>query len=304
MKSLIIPPSLQPGDKIHLVSPSSRIDKRFLEGARLKFESWGYKVITGQYADGEYGSYAGTFQQRLDDLQQAMDDPQAKVIFCSRGGYGAIHLIDKLDFTAFARNPKWLVGFSDITALHCLFQSKGFASLHAPMAKHLTVEPENDLCTGLLKQILEGKRPEYQTDSHRLNRKGTATGILRGGNMAVAHGLCGTPYDIPADNTVLFIEDIGEKPHAIERMLYNLKLDGRLARLAGLMVGQFTEYNEPKPPMPTVYESIAALVKEYDYPVCFGFPVGHISRNLPLINGSRVTFSVKDNEVRLYFEGT
>ena len=301
MNSLILPPHLEKGDKIYIISPSSRIDPRFLKGAKEMFQQWGYRVVMGKHAKAQMGAYAGSIKQRLADLQKAMDDPDAKVIFCSRGGYGAVHLIDQLDFTAFHQHPKWLVGFSDITALHNRLQYEGFASLHAPMARHLTVEAPDDVCTLHLKHILEGKLPQYSCAKHKLNRKGEATGMLRGGNMAVAHGLSGSAYDIPAEGTVLFIEDIGERPHAIERMMYNLKLKGTLARLSGLIVGQFTEYRETEPPMMTVYESIASLVKEYDYPVCFDFPVGHVACNLPLINGCMVDFKVDSKGASLSF---
>jgi hypothetical protein len=175
----------------------------------------------GKYAGGSSGRYAGTIRQRLQDLQGAMDDPKVKAILCSRGGYGAVHLVDKIDFTAFREHPKWLLGFSDITALHNLFQKNGYASLHSLMARHLTVEPEEDPCVAYLKDILFGNLPVYTCEKHKLNRQGTAEGILRGGNMAVAYGLRGTPYDIPAEGTILFLEDVSERPHAIERMMYN-----------------------------------------------------------------------------------
>ena len=301
MNSLILPPALEQGDRIHIISPSSKIDHRFLKGAKELLKNWGYQVVMGRHAKSEHGTYAGTIKQRLNDLQNAMDDPDAKVIFCSRGGYGAVHLIDKLDFTEFRKHPKWLVGFSDITALHNRIQYEGFASLHAPMARHLTVEAPDDVCTLHLKRILEGDLPCYTCEQHKLNRKGQTSGILRGGNMAVAHGLTGTPYDIPAEGTILFIEDIGERPHAIERMMYNLKLSGKLEKLSGLIVGLFTDYREPEPPMMSVYESIAALVKEYEDPVCFNFPVGHVTYNLPLINGCKVDFKVGSKGAVLSF---
>ena len=228
-------------------------------------------------------------------------DPKVKAILCSRGGYGAVHLIDKLDFTAFREHPKWLLGFSDITALHNLFQKNGYASLHSLMARHLTVEPEDDLCSLYLKDILSGNLPVYTCEKHKLNRKGSAEGILRGGNMAVAYGLRGTPYDIPAVGTVLFIEDVSERPHAIERMMYNLKLGGVLEKLSGLIIGQFTEYEEDRSLGKELYAALADLVKEYDYPVCFNFPVGHVTHNLPLINGARVEFTVGKKNVELKF---
>jgi muramoyltetrapeptide carboxypeptidase len=223
--------------------------------------------------------------------------------------------VGKLDFTRFKQYPKWIIGFSDITILHNLMQHEGFASLHAPMARHLTVEAANDFCTLALKDILFGQftidraksvTPEkegfsYTNAPHKLNHKGIATGTLRGGNLAVAYGLRGTPWDIPAEGTILFIEDVGERPHAVERMMYNLKLGGVLEKLSGLIIGQFTEYEENRSLGKELYGALADLVKEYDYPICFGFDVGHVSRNLPLINGANVTLGVSNNEVKLTF---
>lgn len=313
MNSLIFPPYLHEGDRVIILSPSGKIDKAFLKGARKRLESWGLEVVMARHAGGSNGTYAGTIQQRLDDLQEAMDDETAKVIFCSRGGYGAVHLVDKLDFGRFRQHPKWLVGFSDITALHNVFQANGFASLHAPMARHLTVEPEDDFCTQALRDILFGRNTALRTEdndgtafdyvcpAHKLNHTGTCQGTLRGGNLAVFYGLRGTPYDIPPEGTVLFIEDVGERPHAVERMMYNLKLGGVLERLSGLIIGQFTEYEENKSLGKDLYGALADVVKEYDYPICFNFPVGHVTMNLPLINGAGVRLEVGRKEVRLNF---
>lgn len=308
MDKLIIPPYLHEGDKVVILSPSSKIDKAFLKGAVKRLTSWGLHPVLARHAGSSHGTYAGTVGQRLEDLQAAMDDPDTRAILCSRGGYGAVHLVGKLDFSRFRESPKWLIGFSDITALHNLWQREGFASLHAPMARHLTVEPEDDFCTQALHDILTGAAATpagcfgYTCEPHKLNRRGTAEGTLRGGNFAVFNGLRGTPYDIPADDTVLFIEDVGERPHAIERMMYNLKLGGVLERLSGLIIGQFTEYEEKKQLGKELYGALAELVKEYDYPVCFNFPVGHVPMNLPLINGAPVRLDVDRKGVKLTFE--
>lgn len=315
MSSLIFPPYLQEGDRVIIVSPSSKIDKSFLKGAKKRLKSWGLEVVLAKHAGGAHGTYAGSIRQRLQDLQEALDDEKAKVIFCSRGGYGAVHLVEKLDFSKFREYPKWIIGFSDITALHNIVQQNGFASLHAPMARHLSVEPENDFCAQALKDILFGHLSaesaetvdaseeafSYICPAHKLNHRGKGRGILRGGNLSVFYGLRGTPYDIPAEGTVLFIEDVGERPHAVERMMYNLKLGGVLERLSGLIIGQFTEYVENRSLGKELYGALADLVKEYDYPVCFGFPVGHVTMNVPLINGAEVTLEAGRKEVKLSF---
>lgn len=305
---LIFPPYLHEGDKVIIVSPSGKIDKHFLKGAVARLKAWGLKPALAKHVAGSSGLYAGSIRQRLSDLQEAMDDADARAILCSRGGYGAVHLVDKLNFERFRESPKWMIGFSDITALHCLWQREGFVSLHAPMARHLTVEPEDDFCTLALRDMLTGAffAPDtshgYACEPHKLNRRGTAEGTLRGGNFAVFYGLRGTPYDIPAEGTVLFLEDVGERPHAIERMMYNLRLGGVLERLSGLIIGQFTEYEEKKQLGKELYGALADLVKDYDYPVCFNFPVGHVTRNLPLVNGAPVRLEVGKKEVKLTFD--
>lgn len=298
---LQFPPFLSEGDCVTIVSPSGKIAPALIDGAVKRLESWGLRVRCGKYAASSHGRYAGTVGQRLRDLQRAMDDPRTKAILCSRGGYGAVHLLENIDFTAFREHPKWLIGFSDITVLHCLFQQQGYASLHAPMARHLTEEPDEDEAARYLRELLFGMLPRYACEGNRLNRKGKARGILRGGNFAVAYGLRATPYDIPAEDTILFLEDVGERPHAVERMLYNLRLSGVLDRLSGLIVGRFTEYEEDCSLGKELYAAMADVLKGYDFPVCFGFPVGHVTRNMPLICGASVELEVSRTGVTLDF---
>ena len=301
MKSLIFPSFLKEGDKVAIVSPSGKIDKKLLRGTGKEIESWGLEVVTGKCAGKSFASYAGTIKQRLTDFQWAMDKEDIKAIICSRGGYGAVHLLEKLDFTEFRKHPKWLIGFSDISALHSLFQSEGYASIHGLMGRHLCIEPKNDPCKLHLKDMLFGKLPDYECPTHKLNKKGTVRGILRGGNMAVLYGLRGTPYDIPPTDTILFLEDIGERPHALERMMYNLKLSGVLENLSGLIFGQFTEFEEDKSLGKELYGAFADIIKEYDIPVCYNFPVGHVTHNVPLICGAEVEFTVGKKSVKLNF---
>jgi muramoyltetrapeptide carboxypeptidase len=296
-----MPPYLKSGDKVMIVSPASKIDKSLLAGAKKRLEEWGLKVKIAKHADGANGKYAGSIKQRLADLQAAMDDPEVRAILCSRGGYGCVHLLDDLDFTAFRKFPKWLIGFSDISALHCAVQMNGVASLHSPMARHLTIESADDICTQYMHDILFGNLPTYTCKSDKLNHRGTARGILRGGNMAVTYGLRGSRFEIPAERTILFLEDVGERPHSIERMMYNLKISGVLDRISGLIIGQFTEYNEDLSLGKPLYEALADILKGYDYPVCFGFPVGHVTDNRPLICGSEVELSVTSRSVGLSF---
>lgn len=299
MDALEFPPFLEKGDKVTIISPSGPIDNSFLRGAEKSLESWGLKVEVSKHAGGSAGRFSGTERQRAADMQQAMDDPEVRLIFCSRGGYGAVHLIDRLDFTGFRKSPKWLAGYSDITLLHELFQYQGYASLHAPMARHLAVEPEDNRCTHYLKDILFGTLPAYRWEAHKLNRSGKAEGILRGGNLSVLYGIRGTKYDLVPEGTFLFLEDIGERPYHIDRMMHNLKLGGILEKISGLIVGQFTEYDEDRSMGKEVYERIADLVKDYDYPVCFNFPVGHNELNFPLVCGAKAELEITNTGVGL-----
>ena len=294
------PPFLIPGDGLAIVSPASIINPDYVKGAVERLTSWQVGVSVSLHCLGESGVYSGTVDERTDDFRNALYTPEVKAILCSRGGYGTVHLLDRLTDDV-ARNPKWIIGFSDISALHALCVSRGIMSLHAPMCKHLTAEPADDRCTQYLRQILFGQIPEYHEKPHPLNRQGEGRGMLVGGNLAVLCGLIGTPYDIFRPGSVLFIEDIAEAPYKIERMLYQLKLAGRLASLSGLIVGRFTEYTENEGLGGTLYELIYRLVEEYDYPVCFDFPVGHVSDNLPLIEGVEVLFSVNKESVDLAF---
>lgn len=289
-----------PGDKVAVVSPASIINPDYVKGAVDMLERWSLGVAVEPHCLGCAGAYSGSVDERLDDFRKALYDPQVKAILCSRGGYGAVHLLDGLA-DDIVRNPKWIIGFSDISALHALCVNRGLMSLHASMCKHLTEEPTGDRCTQYLRQILFGDIPQYREAPHPMNRCGEAQGMLVGGNMAVLCGLIGTPYDIFRPGSVLFIEDIGEAPYKIERMLYQLKLAGRLASLSGLIVGRFTEYTENEGLGGTLYELIWHMVEEYDYPVCFDFPVGHVADNLPLIEGSEVKFSVSKQSVDLSF---
>ena len=297
------PAFLQKGDKVTVISPSSIIEPDILAGGIKCLKSWGLNVSKGRFVRGKYGNFAGTVKQRLGDLQRAMDDTDCKAIFCSRGGYGANNLLAQQKKKKKKKSPKWLIGFSDITALHCRIQSEGFASLHAPMLKHLIEEGADDYCNQAIHDILFGinAQQHYQCKGNPLNHTGKAEGIIRGGNMAVWHGLLGTPYDINPAGTILFVEDVGEKPHAIERMFYNLKLSGFLDKLSGLIICQFTEFEEHKQLGKELYPALADMLKEYHYPICFGFPVGHVPMNLPIIEGAQVELKVSKKEVSLKF---
>ena len=292
MNSLIYPPRLREGDRVLILSPSGKIDKSFLRGAVRRLQSWGLNPVLAPHAGGACGTYAGTVEQRLHDLQAALDDPQVRAILCSRGGYGAVHLVGHLDFTRFREYPKWLIGFSDISALHAAWLRAGVASLHSSMAKLLAEGGTADPCSRLMLDVLQGRFPRYSIPSHPLNRHGQATGMIVGGNLAVLSALVSTPYDILKPGRILFIEDINEEIYKVERMLYTLLLNGTLARLSGLIVGRFTGQHSPDRNGDTMEQMISRMVAPFGYPVAIGLPIGHIDGNVPIVEGSHTTLTV------------
>ena len=287
------PPYLKQGDKIAIVSPSGAVDPTYIDGAVKMLTSWQLKPVISPFARESFGRFAGTDEQRLLDLQQALDDPSIRAVLCSRGGYGLMRIVDKINFDAFVRHPKWLIGFSDITILHAAAIHKGIQSIHAVMAKGMTEsDPEADP-VAILRKVLFGKEPDpYILSPNALNRFGESSGTLVGGNLSVLYGLRGTGFDIQPNGKILFIEDISEKPYHVDRMMQNFKLGGILSEISGLLVGRFTDMDEDASFGKTLEEIIRSAVEEYDYPVAFNFPVGHVDYNLPVIHGAKVKMTV------------
>lgn len=289
---MIYPAPLKKGDKIAIISPASHIRHEYVDAACRIIAEWGYVPVVSEHCKGSRGTYSGTVEERLADLTAALTDTGVRAIICSRGGYGVVHLLDLIDPEIIRSNPKWVIGFSDISAMHAAMHRCGIASIHSPMTKQFAVGGADDECIVALRNILEGHLPEYCEPSHPFNRPGTATGELIGGNLAVLCGLQGSEWDIFAPDKILFIEDIGEAVYRVERMLYNLRLRGILGELRGLIVGRFTEFTSPDGNGDTMETMVHRMVEPYGYPVTFDFPVGHIDRNLPLIEGSTVTLTV------------
>ncbi len=298
---IIYPKSLKAGDKVAILSPASHIKDTLVDGACNVLGQWGFEPIVCNHCKGSCGTYSASTGERLDDLLWALNEPSVRAILCSRGGYGVVHLLHELSPEVLNRDPKWLMGFSDISALHAAWIHAGVASMHAPMAKHLCELGTNDLCSKEILDILTGGKPEYAVESHEFNRQGEVAGQLQGGNLAVLCGLLGTPFNILEAGKILFIEDIGEEVYKIERMLYSLQLGGVLERLKGLIVGQFTEYKSPDRNGESMYDMIRRMVAPYDYPVAFNFPVGHVDDNRPLIEGADVELSVTSGNTTLKF---
>ena len=298
------PDFLKEGDEVRIVSPAGAIEPVVVDGAIITLTSWGFKATEGMFTRHALGRYAGNEQERYTDLQQALDDPRVKAILCSRGGYGLAQIIDRIDFSRFLKNPKWVIGFSDITILHQAILSTGFISIHGVMAKQLTELPAHSEALLLLENILKGKTPSYKIIPDAKNRQGTAKGKLIGGNLSVFMGMRGTKFDLSFKNSILFIEDVGEKPYQVDRMLQNLRISGALSQLSGLLVGQFTEYDEDPDMKKSLHQIIADAVKDYDYPVCYNFSAGHIDQNFPLLMGATAELSVEQNGAGLTFQTT
>jgi muramoyltetrapeptide carboxypeptidase len=297
----MMPPFLKSGDMVQIVSPASAIHPSYVEGAKRTLSEWNLKVLEGKYARSAYGRFAGTKEERIFDLQQALDDPEVKAIFMSRGGYGLVQIIDKINFEQFKKSPKWLIGFSDISILHAAVNRMGIASIHGIMAKHLAELPATSDAVVYLREILFGRLPVYQLPFHPLNRQGKITAKLLGGNLSVLMGLRGTSFDLPFEDAVLFVEDTGEKPYQVDRMIQNLRIGGIFEKISGLIVGQFTDYESDPLMMQTIEEMFAEAVKNYSYPVCFNFPAGHIDYNLSLLLGENITLEVSAEHVLVDF---
>ena len=295
-----IPPYLKKGDMIGITCPAGYMAEAKAQTCISTLQSWGFDVMVGKTLGGKSKNYfSGTDEVRRDELQAMLDDEHIKAILCGRGGYGVTRIIDQLDFTKFKKNPKWIIGFSDITVLHAhLYTKIKIASLHAPMAVAFN-EGENKYIKSLQNAIM-GKKAKYSCATHPFNKPGMVTAELVGGNLSLLAHLAGTPSDINTKNKILFIEDIGEHIYNIDRMLYQMKRSGKLDKLAGLIVGGFTDMLDTERPFgKKVYKLINEITAAYDYPVCFGFPVSHIKENYALKVGVNYTLKVSKNKTQL-----
>ena len=301
-KKIIIPPYLKKGDTIGIVCPAGYMPKEKMKTCLQVLErNWGYKVKEGKTLGSGDNYFSGSDEERLDDLQEMLDDPTVKAVLCARGGYGVGRIIDRIDFKHFRKHPKWLIGYSDITVLHSHIHTRyHVASMHAPMAGAFLKGGEKNEYVKSLHKALTGKKVIYDVAVHPFNHPGKISGVLVGGNLALLSHLIGTPSDLNTKNKILFIEDVGEQFYNIDRMFYQLRRSGKLENLAGLIIGGFTDCKDTDRPFgKTAYEIIHDLVKEYKYPVCYGFPVSHEKENYALKVGCTYTLSVSRNSVKL-----
>jgi muramoyltetrapeptide carboxypeptidase len=293
---MIFPENLQKGDRIRIVAPAGKVQKdKIMPGIEL-LQDAGFDVIIGKHVFGRDFQYSGSDQQRAADLQEAINDPKTKAIICARGGYGTVRIIEKLDFSSFLKYPKWLVGFSDITVLHSVFNKLGIASIHGAMPAFFQEKGKPIRSFLSLMEVLSTGKSQIDLAAHPQNRIGNCSGELVGGNLSLIYSLQGTPWQLKTAGKILLLEDLSEYFYHLDRMMQNLRLAGQLKDLAGLVVGGFTEMKDNESPFgKTAYEIIQEAVAEYSFPVVFDFPSGHIPKNLPLMLGANYHLEVGDS---------
>ncbi len=287
------PDFLKKNDKVALIATAKNFEKKELEASVKMLQSWGLEVIAGAHLYEKYNQLAGTDQQRLEDLQWALDTKEIKAVFCARGGYGTGRIIDGVSWKKFSKSPKWVIGFSDVTVLHAQLHNNSTKSIHGIMPLLFGMKGY-ETSVKKLKELLFGKAMGYKITAHPLNRPGETKAVLAGGNLSILCSIMGTSSETSFKNKILFLEDVGENLYRVDRMIVQLKRAGIFKSLAGLVVGHFTDMEDnPVKFGKTAYEIIAEAVGEYKYPVCYGFPAGHEPDNLPLIFGSEITLSVQ-----------
>ncbi len=297
-----IPPYLKPGDTVGLLAPAGFMPFEKMQTCIETLQNWGYNLSFGNTTHSQSENYfSGTDEERLADLQQMLDDKNIKAILCARGGYGLSRIIDKICFKKFAKNPKWVIGFSDVTVLHAhIFSNYKIASLHAPMAAAFNDDGFNSPSVQSLKTALEGLPSDYEFLGHDYNKKGKVKGQLVGGNLCLLANITGTPSDIDTKKKILFLEDVGEYLYNVDRLFLQLKRSGKFEKLAGLIIGGFTDSKDTERPFgASVYELIYEQVKDFDFPVCFDFPVSHGQENYALKIGVKYTLDVSKERVIL-----
>ena len=298
---MITPAYLKKGDTIAIVSTARKITEQEIQPALQLLEKWGLKTILGKTIDAEENQFAGSDDLRAADFQKMLDDPNIKAIWCARGGYGTIRIIDTIDFSAFNKNPKWIIGYSDVTVLHSHIHNFGIETLHAQMC--LEIENKSEEARESIRKVLFGE--DYKIVFQQKNDQTkieTYSGELIGGNVSVLYSLIGSASEMKTDGKILFIEDLDEMLYHVDRMMMNLKRSGYLKNLKALIIGGMTEMKDNKVYFgKTAEEIIMDLVKEYNYPVITNFPAGHIKDNRALILGREVEINVQSSTINVQF---
>lgn len=297
---MISPPYLQKGDTVAITCPAKKLPFEVTDAIAL-LESWGLQVILGETVHASHNQFAGDDELRAKDLQHFLDDVSVKAIFTARGGYGTIRIIDKIDFSKFVNNPKWIVGFSDITILHSHIHANfNVQTIHGQMP--ITIPDGTKPSLETLRKALFNEPLNYQYQHSAAYRPGKATGVLIGGNLTLLQIMGGSVSEMDYTGKILFLEDVSEYLYSVDRMLWNLGRAGKLAKLRGLVVGGFTDLKDEGTPFgQTAEEIIMEHVSSYNYPVCFNFPAGHIADNHAMILGKEVTLEVNRHHVSLKY---
>jgi muramoyltetrapeptide carboxypeptidase len=294
MQNIIIPPYLKPGDTIGIVATARKVFRINMEESAKIMEGWGFKVKFGKNLFGDVNQYSGTDEERAEDLQTMLDDPEIKAVISARGGYGTMRIIDRLDFTEFKKHPKWVVGYSDITVLHShIHRNCHVATLHATMPINFKLDL---FSTESLRKALMGIPQEYKTTNETSvkNREGKAEGQLVGGNLSLLYAMLHSDSDIDTEGKILFIEDLDEYLYHIDRMVLSLKRAGKFRGLKGLIVGGMNQMKDNEIPFgKNAEEIIEEHIAEYNFPVCYGFPAGHETKNYALPLGKMISLNVE-----------
>jgi muramoyltetrapeptide carboxypeptidase len=299
---ITIPPYLNPGDTIGIVCPAGYMAFEKAQTCIDTLKAWGFKVKTGKTLGGNSGNYfSGTDDERLHDLQQMLDDDSVKAVLCGRGGYGAGRIVERINFKKFKKNPKWIIGYSDVTVfLSHIYRNYKIAGMHSPMAAAFNNGGANNEYVLSIKHLLTGGSADYSCAPHPFNQTGEAEGALVGGNLSLIAHLSGTSSDIKTKGKILFLEDVGEYLYNVDRMFWQLDRSGKLDKLAGLIIGLFTDMKDTERPFgKPVFDIIKDITAAYDYPVCFGFPVSHSDENYPLKTGVPHRLIVTNEKVQL-----
>tara|TARA_R110000868_G_scaffold18457_2_gene81051 strand:- start:1944 stop:2960 length:1017 start_codon:yes stop_codon:yes gene_type:complete len=300
------PPYLKAGDTVAIVAPSGILKNRAgeVQQAKALLKSWGLHAVVGKHVFSQANHFAGTDDERCEDFQNALDDPKISAIWCARGGYGTVRILDKLDYSKFKQNPKWIIGYSDITALHNQIHNEGVESIHALMCTSL----QDDLSTiaetvSTFKDAIFGKPLSYTLKGSKYNKTGTASGQLVGGNLTVLHTMLGSETSIDSSGKILFIEDIGEYKYHIDRMLQSLKRAGYFDDCKGVIVGDMTKLRKNTTLWGTSVEQlILDALSDYNFPIAFNMPAGHEEDNRALILGRRVQLAVGSEQSTVIFD--
>ena len=302
MAQFLLPPQMKNGQCVAIVAPAGKVESGQMDVVVQTLKDWGLTVKFGAHVFGDHYYFSGSDQERLEDIQWALDDPDIDIILSARGGYGVTRILDQINFEKFSINPKWIIGFSDITALHLKTQQMNICSIHGPMGTSFIREGSLE-STRALHTLLGGDPPAIEaTDQGKMNRSGACEGLLVGGNLALLVDSLGTTTETKTDDKILFIEDVGEPLYKIDRMVIQLQRAGKLDKLAGLVVGDFSEIGEGNTSFGSSLQQIVnRIVQPYSYPIGFNFPIGHEPSNMPVILGANYRLEVSENVSKLSY---